>query len=464
MSKFNCFKSFLRLLQSGFVITTILNAGGAPLAAMEGQELPKPIEGEIGSDTSNSAPVSYPYLNQRASLQPSETTDVPKQSSNLSAGSPSEQTSAVEDITDKSVPWLSNFLQVFPLHASLDLSETYDDNILIQPKKISDYITNVSPTFSVELGDKTIPNGNYLFALARPTFLLYADNPSEDDDDYLFDINYQHQFTRLTLGLEQVAQKLTSTNIDIGNRVQSDVYTTVGTATYDYNTDLSLAGSVTQNITDYQNNNYGNTTEWIADAYALYQLTPKLGLGLGPRLGEVAVQGGPDQTYEDGLVHLIYQATGKITITLIGGGEVREYENDAATTVTPTYELTVKAQPTDSTTLILDSNRHRVVSYGMTGDDYTDTGVAGTASQRFFQDVYVNLSAGYDLDQYEAVASGATGPARRDDYYFVRAGVEWKPKDWLDVTAFYQYSRDDSNFNDFSFNDNQVTVKATLLY
>ena len=415
-----------------------------------------------------STTISYPYV-----ARPSVTQEpvAPTTGSKPVAVSPPSQQeappapTAVEDITGKSKNWWDYiFDKGSPLHFELDLSETYDDNILIQPQKISDFITNISPSVLLELGDKTAPNANYLSAIVRPTFLIYADHSQQDATDYFADVQYQHQFTRLTLGLEQIAAKLTTTNIDVGNRVQSDVYSTIGTASYDYNNDLSLAGSLTQTITDYEDSSYIDTTERIADFYALYKVLPKLSLGLGPRIGMVDVQGGPNQVYEDGLVHLIYQATGKITVTVVGGGEVREYTGNNPDTVTPVYEVRIDGQPTDSTTLSLDSNRHRIVSYGTTNQDYVSTDIEGDVRQRFVQDFYGTLGAGYALNDYVASQDGTPNANRSDSYYFVRAGAEWKPRDWLDLSAVYQYSEDDSNFQAFTFTDNQITLRATLLY
>ena len=372
---------------------------------------------------------------------------------------------AVRDITGKPDNFWEDFLnRTSPLMVTLDVSETYDDNIFIQPHKVQDYITIISPGISLELGDKTTPDSNYLSAVGQLAFLEYARNSSENADNYSVDVAYQHQFTRLTLGLEQVAQKLTLTNIDIGTRVQSDIYRTVATANYVYNEDLSLNGSFTQNVTDYTDSTYIDTAERVIDFYGLYEVLPRLGIGFGPRFGAVDVEGGPNQTYEDGLVHLIYQVTGKTAITLVGGAEVRQYQGSSAQTLTPTYDLDITYKPSDSTTLTFDSHRRRVVSFGSLDQDYLNTEISGSLHQRILNETYANLSAGYDMNTYAGNGDEMTGSNREDNYYYARAGVEWKARDWLELTATYQYARDDSNEGEFSFNDNQVTVKASLFY
>ena len=378
---------------------------------------------------------------------------------------PAPPSPAVRDVTNSPETWWEDFLNhTSPFKVALDLSETYDDNIFIQPDKTSDYITNITPGISAEFGDKTAPNSSYFFGLAQFTELLYARNTGEDASDYFLDVHYQHQFTRLILGIEQQVRRETETDIDVGNRVQSEVYATVATATYAYNDDLSLRGTVTQNIVDYDSSSYFNTAERVVDFYALYQVLPKLSLGLGPRVGFVDIQDNPDQTYEDALVDLLYQVTDKTSITLVAGPEFREYEGSDGTSVTPVLDLTAHYSPTDDTTLKLEARRRRIVSYGTMDEDYTNNEVDASARQLVFQKVYVNFSAGYDLNDYTATASGAPDPDREDNYFFVRGGLEWQATPWLDVKASYQYARDDSNVAQYSFNDNQVTVGVNCQY
>ena len=315
---------------------------------------------------------------------------------------------AVQDVTNKPETWWEDFLShTSPFHVALDLSETFDDNIFIQPQKTSDFITSITPGISAEFGDKMASNSNYLFALAQFTEMLYARNPDQNASDYFIDLHYQHQFTRLILGIEQQVRRETETDIDVGNRVQSQVYATVATATYAYNDDLSLRGTVTQNIVNYASTDYFDTAERVVDFYALYQVLPKLSLGLGPRIGFVDIEDNPSQTYEDALVDLLYQATEKTSLTLVAGPELREYEGSNATFVTPVLDLTLKYNPSDDTTLQLEARRRRIVSYGSADEDYINNQVEASARQLVFQKVYVNFGAGYDLNDYTATASGA---------------------------------------------------------
>jgi hypothetical protein len=138
----------------------------------------------------------------------------------------------------------------------------------------------------------------------------------------------------------------------------------------------------------------------------LYQLLPKLSLGLGPRIGFDDITSEANQSFQAGLAHLQFAASGKVSFTAAAGAELREFQSNAeAEKVTPILKASAFYHPFDSTTIELDGNRHRIVSNGQPGTDYTAS--AGTLSikQRFFQVVYASVSGGYEEDEY----SGALG-------------------------------------------------------
>jgi hypothetical protein len=381
------------------------------------------------------------------------------------ATSPSS-VSAVQDISGQS-SWFNNLIgdRPFPVRFELFVSETYDDNIYISPQKSSDFITQVALNSTYQIGDKTAIDGNFFSIAFKPTAYIYADHSQQDAEDYFADLTYQHRWTKLTLGLEQRFEKLTNTTIDVGNFVNREVYTTVLNADYDYSDRVSLMGTLTQRITDFDNHAYANTDEWIADGYALYQIAPKLGLGFGPRFGYVSISHAPGQTYEDALLHAQYNVTQKITANLAAGAEFRQYDTSSVgDEVLPIFEASLSYKPFDGTVVTLSSYRHSLTSYNQVGQNYVDTQVQANLKQRFLRKFYYLLSAGYDNSEYKATSSNTANSHRKDDYFFVNTGVEWDPNDWLTVSTRYQYSEDNSNISQYSFNDNQVNVQVGVQF
>ena len=278
---------------------------------------------------------------------------------------------------------------------------------------------------------------------------------------------YSHLFGKLTLSLEQKYEKLSQPTIQIntpGTLINRDIFTTIARANYIYSDQLSTYGTLTQTVNKYISTSYTDNTEWLADYYFLYQLFPKLSIGLGPRIGFDDVDQEPNQSFQAGLVHFYFLATGKFTLAGAGGAEIREFEDDAsATKVTPIVEGTATYTPFDSMTVTLDGERHRIVANGQPGSDYTASVGTLSVRQRFFQVVFLTVAGGYENDQYSGTAfTGAK--ARDDDIFFMTAGLEWTSFRGLTVDAGYEYLRDASNLKAFTFTENRFKVSATVKY
>ncbi len=402
-----------------------------------------------------------------AILMASNLTTVLKAQDTSTASSPSVSTSTSGSSTAPATPssWLDNMPDsTLPVHFGLNLSETYDDNIFLQPSKTYDWITAVSPSALFTMGDQESANENYVNLFYQPTFLIYANNSNQDNIEENVNAQYSHTFTKLRLGIGQQYQKLSDATVDSNNIVNRDVYTTRAIADYDYSDKLSIHGVATQTWTNYANGNQANTREWDLNSYFLYDLTPKLKLGVGPSIGFLDQQYAPNQTYQQLLGHLQYQATGKITVSLAAGVEDRQYQYGRNDQVTPVFDLRGDYQATDSTSFNLSGHAETYASASLQGQNYQDIAVQGGVSQRFLQKFYVNINAGYDNSTYNTISSNATNTGRVDNYFFVKPGVSWVPNNWLNVSASYQYSKDNSNYNYASFNDSQYSISIQLKY
>ena len=357
------------------------------------------------------------------------------------------------------------FLHGSPFYYGLTVGETYDDNVFISQHKIGDFYTHVTPMLDLVRGDKTAEHASYLNVVFRPTLYFYDRESQQDRVDYYADALYQYRWTRLVISLEQRFEELTDPSIDVGDFFKQDIYTTQLSADYTYNDKLSFGGSETQKLSFiFDQPPITETAERITDLYARYQVGAKLSVALGPRLGFVDVSGGPDQTYQDLLVRLNYQATQKISVSFEGGGEYRQFQ-DSATRLYPVFALNASYTPFDSTLLSFGAYRQDVISYGEVGSNFLSTAVTGSVRQRFFQNFFAVLTGGYTLDQYDPDESGSgPGGRRLDHYYFASAGLEWDPREWISVAMRGQVSADESNFIGNSFNDSQLDLQSSLQF
>jgi hypothetical protein len=391
---------------------------------------------------------------------------VPAQAITVETSAPlkTEPSSAAHDISGKSFWFTDLFDKGSPFHFGLTAGETYDDNIFISPQKTADFVSHISPAIDFEKGDKTAASANYFNAFFTPTFFLYADNSNQNRQNYDADLFYQHEWTRLTLGIGQRYQHLTDASIDIGNLAKRNVYTTTLNGSYFYNDHLNFFGTATQCITSYESGANIHTNEWIIDGYALYQMAPKLALGIGPRIAFIDILGAPNEAHQDLLLHLIYNPQGKINVTLSAGLEHLEYQNNVSDHLLPIFDFTANYNPRDGTIFYLSGSRQSVNSYNLAGETYLNTVGQVGFKQRFMQNKYFMLSASYTMADYEFGSPPSGGLKRKDDYYSVNVGVEWDLKDWLKLSARYQYSEDASNIAQRSFNDNQVDIQASIWF
>ena len=361
--------------------------------------------------------------------------------------------------------WLDNVDSPLPVHFDLFVSETYDDNVFLQPMKSWDWISHIAPSLSYVLGDADAPDANYLSAFYQPTFLIYAHNSSQNTVEQNVNVQYAYSFTKLRLGIQQQYQKLADATVDANDIVKRNIYTTTATADYDWDDRLSFHLIGTQCITNYDDQFRPDTNEWTVNTFFLYEITPKLQLGFGPEVGFLDEEFAPNQTYEQLLGHLIYQATGKITLSLSVGGEDRQYQDGPGDTLTPVFDLRADYQMSDATSFYLDGHAETYASATQSDQNYQDEAIQGGVRQRFLQKFFVTVSGGYDHSDYKQLTSAAGNfPKRIDDYYFGKAGVSWVPNNWLTVSGSYQYSTDDSSISFARFNDNQYTLACELKY
>jgi hypothetical protein len=359
--------------------------------------------------------------------------------------------------------WDTIFSQGSPFYVGLVTGETYDDNIFISQNRRGDFYTHVTPFLDFVRGDKTAIDANYFNVVFRPTFFVYSRFNTEDHTDWYADALYQHTWTRMTLSIEQEFEELTDPSIDVGAFFKRDIYTTTARGSYTYNDKLAFGGSETQRFSYFDQSAISKTEEWITDLYAQYQLGPKLSLGLGPRIGLVDITGAPSQSYEGLLARLSYDVSAKVALNVEAGGEARQFHG-AGERVFPVFDFSVNYTPFDGTMLTLSGYRDDVISYSEAGNDYLSTTAQLNLRQRFLEKFYFLLSAGYAMADYQDIEGTSGGGNRRDNYYFVNAGVEWDPREWLSVSARVQYSEDDSNFVQNSFNDSQLNIQSTLQF
>src|SRR5207248_3591954 len=98
--------------------------------------------------------------------------------------------------------------------------------------------------------------------------------------------------------------------------------------------------------------------------------------------------------------------------------------------VSPVYEIAGSYRPFENTNITIAGSRRTVSSASLAGQDYTDTNISVTFSQRLFSRLAFSLGVGYTNSDYLSATNGAS-TARSDDYFYIEPSID------LDVTRYW---------------------------
>jgi len=361
---------------------------------------------------------------------------------------------------------------------ALTVRAVYDDNIfLTNTNKVDDWYFAIEPRLTVGFGDMEGRNENYVRLDYMPSIILYADHSNENAVSHLIELEGQYRFSRLTLNLFQGVYILDGTNInsivdttglfanlDTSTFTRLNLFTTRLRANYELTAKLFLTGEVDAWVYDYPDPGFISSEMISGGLYINYVVTPKLTIGAGGTFGYNWVDNpSTDQTFEQANFRLNYQVTGKLGLSASAGVEIRQFDDQRGDYVSPVFELGGIYQPFDGTTITLAAGRRALNSGVFEDQDFWTTYIVGRFQQRLFRRVYFGLAGGYENSDYFATTSGVNAP-RNDDYFFISPSIDVLITRWVSVGAYYLHREDNSNIDFFSFDNNQVGLRATFRF
>ena len=338
----------------------------------------------------------------------------------------------------------------------------YDDNIYISPNKQSDVLWTITPNVMVGAGDYHEQEANFLTVAYTPSFIFFTDQTANNAIDHDAQLNGQWRPGPWKFGLQQGYQNYSGAVVDVGNRVNRQIYSTGLEATYEVSPRTSFELEGRQSINNYERLRSYN--EWTVAGWVDYEVMPLLKAGLGFTGGFVDVRQGVNQTYQQVLGRVTYSLTELMDLRASAGGELREFQGNQKDRANPVFTLGATYRPLENTTFKLDAYRRSQASVLLlTDQNYTTTGFNGSVRQVLFENYALNLIGGYENSDYTSNRLGASA-TRQDNYYFAQFGVDWTVLDHLTVSAFYQYRSNDSSESSHSFNNNQVGLSVTYRF
>ena len=361
----------------------------------------------------------------------------------------------------------------FRYNVGVTVREVYDDNINISSfQRISDTYTVIEPGIHLGFGDSA-GGFNYLTFDYIASVYFFAEQTERDTVEHLIHLAAQHDFGHLVLGISQDVRILDGTNLnnlsnttgvqantDVGGPSRENTYTTTVNATYDLTGKLFLSGQISYAMYDYET--LISSRQASANLFINYVYSPKLVIGLGAT-GGVNSSDGPasDETFEQMNVRANYIVSGKISLSLSAGLEFRQFGDGDS--VSPVYEIAGTYRPFENTIITIAGSRRTVSSASLAGQDYTDTNISLTFSQRLFSRVNVSLGVGYTNSDYLSATNGAS-TARSDDYFYVEPSIDVDITRYWSIGCYYLYRQDSSTLALFSFYDNQFGIRSSLTF
>jgi len=366
----------------------------------------------------------------------------------------------------------------------VEVRTTYDDNIFIgHTNRVSDVYTTVVAGLAVGWGDfrdQVTPLGafeetyeqlrtpdfdsrRFLFASYTPGYTAFVKNSDENTVNQNATVGARWSFGDLTCDLQANYRLFSDTTADVGTRAQESQFNIAMNNQYVMTARTGLEADLNVITHDYNLSSLVNSTEFVDRNYLNYQLLPKTMVSAGLVLGYVAVDEGPNQTYEQGLLRIAYDSGSKATANLFGGVEYRQFTEGAGDETNPVFGLQAKYAPVDGTTIQLQASRLVTNSAEYASQNIVTTGGTLSISQLLFQKVTLTLLGGYEHDQYGGV-SGAGDIQRTDDEIEGEASLAFHVTAFMAVSLAYDYWHNISSLATYSFEDSRASIDLNLMF
>jgi hypothetical protein len=386
---------------------------------------------------------------------------------------PMERASQTVDTTNAN-PVNENFRR-FRYNFGVTVREVYDDNINItSSNRMSDSYTVLEPVIHLGFGDSE-GGFNYLAFDYILSAYFFANQTQRNGVEHLIHLGAQHDFGHLVLGISQNVQILDGTNLntlsnttgvqantDVGRASRSNRYSTTINASYDLTGKLFLTYQGGYSRTDYGTETLIGSQEVTENIFINYVYSPKLVIGLGGT-GGMNSSDGPtsNETFEQLNARANYIVSGKISLSISGGIEFRQF--GGGNSISPVYDIAGSYRPFENTTITVAGSRNTRSSASLAGQDFSETSISLTLSQRLLSRFSFSLAIGYTNSEYLSASSG-NATTRSDDYFYIEPAIDINVTRYWSIGFYYLYREDSSTLALFSFYDNQFGFRSSLIF
>jgi hypothetical protein len=340
----------------------------------------------------------------------------------------------------------------------------FDDNIFASSTtRQSDLIWSFTPGGTMVLGDPAGLAEKSLTLDYSPSFIVFTKDSHYNTVDNIARLSGTWPFSKLTLGFSQDFADVSSVVLGAAARVEHQSYNTGLTSHYELSEKTSFDINGRLAITDYQQQGYLGSTEWVNDDWLNYQLSPKLTSGAGFTIGYLESDQNPNQLYERLSVRSSYTLTGKVDVNASVGVERRAYSGFSDADYYPVFSVGGGYRPTPLMTISLNASRNENSSAYLPGQNYASTGFSLTVQETIREQFLLNLSGGYDNMEYHSNTSGSASTLSNNTFY-VRPAFDWLIRSNWRTGVFYVYRQNTSTQSGYDYANNQVGLQVSWSY
>lgn len=353
-----------------------------------------------------------------------------------------------------------------PLQFIFSEDISYDDNIyLTKDDKISSAISSTQ-LYAKYLN--TIPNTGLKFgANANIGYNAYTENPAKND--YLnagagFNVG-NNKFT-LDEKFLYTADPATSELTERAKRINN-------IASFRFKTSLEKMFSVGFLVSDvfdrYMDNEYKslNRNRVNAGAQLYYNVSPKTSFYFAYLYSIIKYENN-DKNNSNGN-SFILGVNGNVTQKVKGTAQVsydtRNYDEDIENADSNFgifgYLLSLTYEPTRRDTIILSGERKMEEATFANNRYYVSTGVGLEYKHSFYQRWTLGLLAAYENIGYPETVEDVN---RNDDLIKVKPSLEYKFKEYLFASVWYQFRNKSSNYDGVEYSDNKVGLQVKVCF
>lgn len=301
-------------------------------------------------------------------------------------------------------------LQMFP-HVSYQLS--YGNSLQSGPGQRTDtFVHELAPGMQLQWGDHW--SLDY-----TPTLRYYSSSQLKDGVDHSVILTGRTTYQEWVFGLSQAYGSSSQPLIETGAQTDQEIHSTAFSATRQLNDQWSMELGANQmfrfvggNATSGQ---FSDVRGWSTLNWLNHQFNSWLGAGVGIGAGYDDVSIGSDDLYQQLQGRVTLTAGRKLSFSLAGGAENRQFMNSPAPNLTqPIFSVSGQYRLFDSTMLFFSGSQQISASYFESSASEV-TSISAGLRQRLLKYLSLDLTGGYNTTSYHGTSSGP-GAAPASDY------------------------------------------------